>query len=240
MVLDPYPSEWLENLVPQGLMLNLAPAQPPSVAVIATKPQIMSQAVPGLDDYGNGPTLFISIAAGTMISTFETLLGSQTPVVRTMPNIPASVGAGITALVANASTSPDQLRLAETLMQSVGETVILDNEEMMHAVTAISGSGPAYIFAMTEALAKAGISLGLPDMIAQKLASAMVTGSGLLMQSSPETPSELRKQVTSPNGTTAAGLARLMAKKSGIDHLIQGAVQAAHDRSLELSQESGR
>jgi pyrroline-5-carboxylate reductase len=238
-VLDPHPSDWLTGLVSQGLKLNTPPTEPPSVAVIATKPQIMSQAIPGLGSFGNGPTLFISIAAGTMISTFEALLGNQTPVVRTMPNTPAAVGAGITALVANADTSSEQLKLAEQLMQSVGETVILDDEEQMHAVTAISGSGPAYVFAMTEALAKAGTSLGLPEQVAQTLAATMVTGSGLLMQASPDTPAQLREQVTSPKGTTAAGLERLQAEEGGLDDLMQETAQAAHDRSIALSQEAG-
>lgn len=237
-VLDPRPSDWVVGLAERGLKLNQQPDKPPSVAVIATKPQIMTEALPGLIDYGNGPTLFISIAAGTLISTFEDMLGANTPIVRTMPNTPAAVGAGTTALVANHVTSTGQLDLAEWLMRSVGETVILDDEEMMHAVTAISGSGPAYVFAMTEALAKAGEELGLPAEVSAKLSIQMVAGSGRLMTSGSETPARLREQVTSPNGTTAAGLEKLIAQDCGIDQLIRQTAQAAHDRSVALSQDN--
>lgn len=235
MVLDPRPSEWLMGLTNVGLKLNEQPDTPPSVAVIATKPQIMADALPGLRDYGGGATLFVSIAAGTLISTFEELFGPNTPVIRTMPNTPAAVGAGISALVANTATTSDQLHLAERLMQSVGETVVLDREDMMHAVTAISGSGPAYVFALTEALTKAGEELGLPVEVAAKLSAEMVAGSGRLMQSSTETPTELREQVTSPNGTTAAGLERLLAPSNGIDRIIYETAHAAYERSIALA-----
>ncbi|MCG7519047.1 pyrroline-5-carboxylate reductase [Ruegeria sp. Ofav3-42] len=236
IVLDPRPSEWLRGLARRGLRLNQQPEVPPSVAVIATKPQVMASALSDLISLGSGQTLFVSVAAGTLISTYEELLGSQTPVVRTMPNTPASVGSGITALVGNACTTVRDLDLATKLMQAVGETVVLDDEDMLHAVTAISGSGPAYVFAMTEALTEAGRELGLAHDVAAKLASAMISGSGDLMRSSPLSPADLRKQVTSPNGTTQAGLKELMSRGNGVLDLIQKTTRAAHRRSVELSQ----
>lgn len=239
MVLDPHPSDWLLGLAEKGLKLNQQPSAAPSVAVIATKPQIMVDAIPELRQYGGGPTLFISIAAGTMIASFEDLLGAQTPIVRAMPNTPAAVGAGITALIANGHASDEQLDTATRLMQAVGETVLLDDESQMHAVTALSGSGPAYVFAMVEALSSAGQVLGLSNDVAAKLASQMVSGSGQLMAQSAHTPSELRAQVTSPNGTTAAGLDTLMATEDGIQELMMSTLQAAHDRSITLAKQAG-
>ncbi|MDP5218838.1 pyrroline-5-carboxylate reductase [Ruegeria sp. 2205SS24-7] len=236
IVLDPRPSDWLQSLKHLGLRLNQQPAEPPSVAVIATKPQVMTSALSNLNSLGSRQTLFVSVAAGTLISTCEELLGPQTPIVRTMPNTPAAVGSGITALVGNACTTASHMDLAIQLMQAVGETVILDNEDMLHAVTAISGSGPAYVFALTEALAEAGRELGLAQEVSAKLASAMVSGSGDLMRHSPNSPAELRNQVTSPNGTTEAGLRELMSLEKGVFPLIQRTAQAAHSRSVELSQ----
>ncbi len=234
-VLDPQPADWLEALTAKGLRLNELPTIAPSVAVIATKPQIMESAIPGLRDYGNGPTLFVSIAAGTLISTFETMLGRDTPIVRTMPNTPAAIGCGITGLVANTRVSPGQMAVATELMSAVGETVILENEDQIHAVTALSGSGPAYVFALTEALTAAGIDAGLSSEISAKLAVTMVAGSGQLMLKTGEEPSELRRQVTSPNGTTAAGLKELMAVDNGIFELMGRTVSAARDRSVALA-----
>jgi pyrroline-5-carboxylate reductase len=239
VVLDPRPSDWLQRLSQRGLRLNQQPEEPPSVAVIATKPQVMTSALSDLNSLGGGRTLFVSVAAGTLISTYEELLGSQVPIVRTMPNTPASVGSGITALVGNARTTGRHLDLAIQLMQAVGETVILDDEEMLHAVTAISGSGPAYVFAMTEALTEAGRELGLAPEVAAKLASAMISGSGDLLRSSVLSPADLRKEVTSPNGTTEAGLRELMSREKGVFPLLHRTAKAAHSRSVELSKGTG-
>lgn len=234
-VLDPHPSDGLSELQASGLRLNVQPDTPPTIAVVATKPQIMADAIPGIAAFGNGPTLFLSIAAGTPISTFEDMLGANTPVVRAMPNTPAAIGAGITALVANAQVTPDQLFFAERLLAAVGQTVLLENEEQMHAVTALSGSGPAYVFAMAEAMTVAGQQLGLPQDMAHKLAVATIAGAGRLMLDTGTAPEVLRKQVTSPNGTTAAGLGVLM-RQDGIAELIQRTLQAAADRSRALAQ----
>lgn len=233
-VIDPHPSDWLLGLGEHGLVLNQPPQQAPDVAVIATKPQIMQDAVPGLKDFGGGRTLFLSIAAGTMISAFEDMLGAGTPVVRAMPNTPAAIGQGVSGVVGNAAAQA-QMPLAEALMRAAGQVVLLDNEEQMHAVTALSGSGPAYVFAMTEALISAGRAVGLSADMARGLAVAMVTGSGQLMAQTGEEPRELRRQVTSPNGTTAAGLAVLQHPHKGIADLIQKTVQAAKARSVELA-----
>lgn len=236
IVLDPRPSEWLQSLTQRGLRLNQQPERPPFVAVIATKPQVMDSALSDLNSLGSGRTLFVTVAAGTLISTYEKLLGNKTPIVRTMPNTPAAVGSGITALVGNAFSTDGHLELAKQLMQAVGETVVLDDEDLLHAVTAISGSGPAYVFAMTEALVEAGVKLGLAQEVAAKLASAMISGSGDLMRFSSQSPADLRNQVTSPNGTTEAGLQELLSIENGVFPLIQRTAQAAHNRSIELSQ----
>lgn len=233
-VIDPRPSDWFLGLSERGLVLNQPLSQAPEVVVIATKPQIMQDAVPGLKAFGGGGTLFLSIAAGTMISTFEEMLGTGTPVVRAMPNTPAAIGQGVSGVIGNAAAQA-QMPLAAELMRAAGEVVLLDDEEQMHAVTALSGSGPAYVFAMTEALIAAGQEAGLSLEVARKLAVAMVAGSGQLMARTGEEPGELRRQVTSPNGTTAAGLAELQRKPDGIADLIQKTVQAARDRSVELA-----
>ncbi len=234
-VIDPHPADWLLALRGQGISINVQPHSAPDVVVIATKPQMMQVAVPGLKEFGNGRTLFLSIAAGTLIDSFESMLGMATPIVRAMPNTPAAIGHGVSGIVGNAAAG-NQMPLAVALMQAAGHVVELETEDQMHAVTALSGSGPAYVFAMTEALIAAGQSVGLTGKMAQELAVAMVAGSGQLIVQSKEDPAELRRQVTSPNGTTAAGLAELQSLQNGIDALIKETVQAAHDRSIELAQ----
>jgi pyrroline-5-carboxylate reductase len=230
-VIDPYPSEWLRGT---GCHLNTELPPAPSVVILAVKPQMMGEALPVLTALGNGKTVFISIAAGTAIKTFEALLGHQTPIVRTMPNTPAAVGRGITALIGNSHATAANLALAETLLAAVGQTVRLQNEGQMDAVTAVSGSGPAYVFHMIEALAAAGVEQGLPAEMALHLARATVAGAGQLAESADETPGQLRINVTSPGGTTAAALAVLMDPSSGFGALISSAVAAAAARSKEL------
>ena len=234
-VLDPYPADWLVALEADGLRLNKQPETAPDIAVIATKPQIMADAIPGVAAFGNGPTMFISVAAGTLISTFEEMLGDKTPIIRVMPNTPAAIGAGISALVSNDSVSGDQMALAEELLAAVGQTVLLDNEDQMHAVTALSGSGPAYVFAMAEAMTSAGEKLGLPSDMAKKLALGTIAGAGRLMLESGTEPATLREQVTSPNGTTYAGLQVLQQSPEGLQDLIDATLKAASDRSEELA-----
>ncbi len=230
-VLEPNPSEWLKST---GVHLNLALPTTPAVAVLAVKPQMMGAALPALQAMGNGTTLFVSIAAGTSIATFEAALGDRTPIVRTMPNTPAMVGRGITGICANAHAGPADLALARSLMQAVGQVVDLDGEHQMDAVTAVSGSGPAYVFHLIEAMAAAGEAEGLSPQVAMQLARATVCGAGELAHQAPETAAQLRINVTSPGGTTAAALAHLMDPDTGLPPLLRRAVHAAAERGREL------
>jgi pyrroline-5-carboxylate reductase len=230
-VIDPNPSDWLRQT---GVHLNKGVPSAPAVAVLAVKPQMMGAALPALQALGNGATLFISIAAGTSIETFEAVLGAKTPIVRSMPNTPAMVGRGITGICRNAYASDADLDLAKTLMQAVGQVVTLDGEHQIDAVTAVSGSGPAYVFYMIEALAAAGVDQGLAPEIAMQLARATVCGAGELAYHSAESASQLRINVTSPGGTTAAALAHLMEAEAGLAPLMRRAVQAAAARGREL------
>ena len=231
-VLEPTPSDWLRAQT--GLRLNAGLPTAPSVCLLAVKPQMMGAALPVIAALGNGRTVFISIAAGTRIASFEASLGAATPIVRAMPNTPAAVGRGITALIGNSHASPADLALATALMEAVGATVALDHEGQMDAVTAISGSGPAYVFHLIEALAAAGVAEGLPAAMAMQLARQTVIGAGELAHRSPEAAAQLRINVTSPGGTTAAALAVLMAAETGFPALLRRAVRAASDRGREL------
>lgn len=232
-VLEPAPSDWLKAT---GVHLNGPLPATPAMALLAVKPQMMGAALPRLQALGGGGTVFVSIAAGTSLQTIEDALGVGTPVVRVMPNTPAAVGRGISALIGNARVSPDALALAQQLMAAVGETVLLDSESQMDAVTAVSGSGPAYVFHLIEALAAAGVAQGLPEEMATRLARATVCGAGELAHQSPESAAQLRINVTSPGGTTAAALGVLMNETDGFAPLLARAVQAAADRSRELGQ----
>ncbi|MDM7933366.1 pyrroline-5-carboxylate reductase [Tabrizicola sp.] len=230
-VIEPNPTDWL---IQTGVHLNEGLPQTPAVAILAVKPQMMGAALPALQALGNGTTLFISIAAGTTIATFEAALGDKTPIVRTMPNTPAMVGRGITAICGNAFVSEEDLGLARELMAAVGQVVDLDDEHQIDAVTAVSGSGPAYVFHLIEAMAAAGEAEGLPHPIAMQLARATVCGAGELAYKSPETAAQLRINVTSPGGTTAAALAVLMDADTGFPALLRRAVKAAANRGRDL------
>ena len=230
-VIDPFPSDWLTA---SGVHINEGMPPKPTVLVVAVKPQMMTEALPNVAALGGGNTLILSVAAGTPIAFFEDILGDGTPIVRTMPNTPAAIGQGISALVGNDHVSAAQLKGAETLMRAVGQTVQLENEEQMDAVTAVSGSGPAYVFHMIECLAAAGVSQGLSSELSMELAKATVAGAGALAQQAEETPDQLRVNVTSPKGTTEAGLAKLMDAKNGLPGLMKETVAAAADRSREL------
>jgi pyrroline-5-carboxylate reductase len=230
-VIDPYPSEWL---LAQGVYVNGELPEAPSVLLVAVKPQMMDAALPKASTFGGGDTIVVSVAAGTPIARYEAAFGPGTPVVRTMPNTPAAVGRGITALIGNDAASADHLDLAEGLMSAVGQTVRLQSEAQMDAVTAVSGSGPAYVFHLIESLATAGAAQGLAPELAMKLAMATVAGAGELAEKSDETPTQLRVNVTSPAGTTEAALNVLMDDKIGLPSLMTRAVKAAADRSREL------
>lgn len=231
-VIEPYPSEWLHGT---GVAVNAALPAHPAIVLIAVKPQMMGAALPTIASMGGGPTLFLSIAAGTTIAAFEAVFGDDSPVVRAMPNTPAAVGQGITAIIGNAVVTPAQMNLAETLLSAVGQVVRLDVESQMDAVTGLSGSGPAYVFHLIDCLAAAGAAQGLPPVLALQLAKMTVAGAGALALQSQETPAQLRVNVTSPNGTTQAGLEVLMDATTGLPPLIAATVAAATRRSKELA-----
>jgi len=234
-VVEPAPSDWLRA---QGVRLNAPLPGAPAVALLAVKPQMMGAALPQLAGLGAG-TLVLSIAAGIPLASFEASFGEGTPVVRAMPNTPAAVGRGITALVGNRAAGEAGLALAEGLMAAVGETVRLESEAQIDAVTAVSGSGPAYVFHMIEALAAAGVAEGLPGELAMRLARATVCGAGELAYRSEVPAAQLRIDVTSPAGTTAAALAVLMDEGAGLGPLMRRAVAAAAARGRELGREAG-
>lgn len=232
-VIEPAPSDWLKDT---GVHLNGTLPAAPAVALLAVKPQMMGAALPALQALGGGGTLFVSIAAGTSLASIEAALGAGTPVVRVMPNTPAAVGRGISALIGNGFVAAEGLALARGLMAAVGETVMLEAEAQMDAVTAVSGSGPAYVFHLIEAMAAAGVAEGLPEALAMQLARATVCGAGELAHLAPESAAQLRINVTSPGGTTAAALGVLMDADTGFPALLKRAVKAAADRSRELGQ----
>lgn len=230
-VIDPNPSDWLRG---QGVHVNADLPKDPAIVLVAVKPQMMDQALPVLKGFGNGGTLFLSVAAGTGIAYYEQVLGDETPIVRAMPNTPAAVSRGITAIIGNRVATAAQLDLAETLLSTVGQVVRLEDESQMDAVTAVSGSGPAYVFHLIETMAAAGASEGLAPELALHLARATVAGAGALAEAADETPDQLRVNVTSPGGTTAAALEVLMDPQEGFPPLLKRAVKAAADRSREL------
>jgi pyrroline-5-carboxylate reductase len=235
-ILEPNPSERLSELAKQGLRLNGELPLAPAIAMLAVKPQMIREALPDLMALGGGSTLFVSIAAGAPIHVFESALSPGTPIVRAMPNTPAAIGRGVTALIGNAAAGEADLALVEALLQAVGRTVRLDDESQMDAVTAISGSGPAYVFLMIEALAAAGEAEGLSADLALRLARATVGGAGQLTESAEENPAQLRINVTSPGGTTAAALEVLNNESNGLPALMRRAVAAAATRSRELGE----
>ncbi|WP_425040215.1 pyrroline-5-carboxylate reductase [Primorskyibacter sp. S187A] len=230
-VIDPAPSEWLQTT---GVTLNGALPAAPAIVLIAVKPQMMGEALPAIAAMGGGETLFVSVAAGTSIASFEEVLGAESPIIRAMPNTPAAVARGITAIIGNARATADHLDLAQSLLEAVGQVVRLSHEDQMDAVTGVSGSGPAYVFHMIECLTAAAEAEGLPPELALQLARATVAGAGALAEAAEESPAQLRINVTSPNGTTQAGLEALMDPDTGLPPLVRRTVAAAAGRSREL------
>jgi pyrroline-5-carboxylate reductase len=216
---------------------SLESSAAPSLILFAVKPQVIGDMI---GDYrrfaapGAPPPVFLSIAAGTKISMLEAGLGSDAPVVRSMPNTPAAVGRGITVACANGKVADDQIALCTRLLEAVGEVGWIDDESLMDAVTGVSGGGPAYVFLLIECLAAAGVEAGLAPELSEKLARATVTGAGELAFRSSDSAEILRRNVTSPGGTTAAALSVLMAA-DGMEPLMTKAVAAATDRSRELA-----
>ncbi len=207
----------------------------PDVVVLAVKPQVMEEALPAYRALVRPGTVFLSIAAGKTIAYFERLLGEGAVVVRSMPNTPAAIGRGMTVAVPNAHVSAAQRELSDRLLRAVGDVAWVEDEGLLDPVTAVSGSGPAYVFFMVEAMAKAGEAVGLPADLAMRLARATVSGAGALLDASPQQEAaDLRKAVTSPNGTTQAALEVLMAPE-GMQPVMNAAIDAAARRSRELA-----
>ncbi len=229
-VIDPNPSDWLQST---GVQINADLPESPAVLMIAVKPQMMEEALPQVARFGGGGTLILSVAAGTPIQAYERAFGPGSRVVRSMPNTPAAVGKGITAIVGNTDATAEDLDLAEDMLSAIGQVVRLTTEAQIDAVTGISGSGPAYVFYMIDTLAAAARAEGLPEEMAMRLAKATVAGAGVLAEEAEETPEQLRINVTSPNGTTQAGLEVLMGE-NGLAPLMRRTVAAATHRSREL------
>ncbi|MCA8926486.1 MAG: pyrroline-5-carboxylate reductase [Alphaproteobacteria bacterium] len=206
----------------------------PDAVVVAVKPQEMDKAAPVYKRFVRPETVFLSIAAGKTIGSFEGYWGQQAAIVRAMPNTPAAVGRGVTVLVANDRVSADQRALCQRLLEAVGSVEWVEDEGLLDAVTAVSGGGPAYVFLLIEALADAGVASGLPRDLSEAIARATVEGSGELSRQSPDKPETLRKNVMSPGGTTAEAVAVLDAA-DGIRPLFERAIAAATKRSRELA-----
>ncbi len=234
---DPAPPPEMKSFLERhGIRLNpdVNTVTDAEVIVIAVKPQVMEDVLPGVTSMGVSNPLILSVAAGKTIASFERHFGKHAAVIRTIPNTPAAVGRGITAMAKNANVSADQMTLADTLLSAVGEVVTVEREELIDAVTAVSGSGPAYVFYLTECLAAAGEKVGLPAALAMQLARATVSGSGELMRVTGTDAATLRQNVTSPKGTTYAALQVLMAG-DGMGPLFEKAIAAAEKRSRELA-----
>lgn len=234
-VIDPKPSDDLKTLAAEkgfAVRPDADGVRDAAVLVLAVKPQMLADAAHTLAPVMASSPLVVSILAGKTVGALSGALG-EVPIVRSMPNTPSAVGRGITAGFAGPGVSPAQVALTTSLLQAVGEVVWLDDETLMDAVTAVSGSGPAYVFWLTECMAAAGEKLGLPAELAASLARATVSGAGELMHQASETPATLRQNVTSPGGTTAAALEVLMAE-GGLAPLMAEALTAARDRAREL------
>jgi pyrroline-5-carboxylate reductase len=234
-VIEPTPSPDLSVLETSGLVLNpdLRTLREPAVIVLAVKPQIAVEAIAPLRALVGAATLVISIMAGRTLQFLSGALDGAGAVVRAMPNTPAAIGRGITVAVPLRASSA-QRQLAERLLSATGAVEWVEDEVLMDAVTAVSGSGPAYVFLLAEVLAQAGIAAGLPKALAEKLARETVAGSGELLHRSQLDAAALRANVTSPGGTTAAALDVLMAE-NGLEGLMERAVAAATARSRKLA-----
>lgn len=218
------------HLDPAALEADFAPA----AVLFAVKPQAMDAVAPCYARFTAGGSVFLSIAAGRTIASLRRHLGAEAAIVRAMPNTPAAVGRGATVACANARTTADQRGLCERLLAAVGTVDWVGDEALLDAVTAVSGSGPAYVFFVVECLAAAGVDAGLPPDLAGRLARETVAGAGELLHLSAESAATLRLNVTSPGGTTAAALAVLMAE-DGLAGLFSAAVRAAAERSRQLA-----
>ena len=238
IVVDPATRQTTNFDLPRSAMVREIAGLPdhlsPRMVLLAVKPQMMPDVLEDFAERQHLSAPVLTIAAGTRIRTIRDSLGDDVPVIRSMPNTPSAIGKGITAFYAGPEVSIEDAMLAQTLMETSGQTVWIEDEDLMDAVTGVSGSGPAYVFYMVEALRDAGIAQGLPPDVAAILARQMVVGAGALLAESTDTPETLRQNVTSPGGTTQAALDVLMAE-DGLAELMKKAVAAATERGKQLS-----
>ncbi|MBA5775762.1 pyrroline-5-carboxylate reductase [Stappia sp. F7233] len=236
VVVDPKPAPEMSDLLARhgiGHETALSASCKPGILLLAIKPQLMERVLPTLTPSVLPDTLVLSIAAGTTVATLGSAFG-DVPIVRVMPNTPAQVGRGMSVAYANDKVVDEQRREVDLLLSAIGMVAWADAEDQMDAVTAVSGSGPAYVFHLVEALAAAGVKAGLPAELARVIARQTVVGAGELLHQSELDAGTLRENVTSPNGTTAAALSVLMAP-DGLGALMEKAVAAATRRSRELA-----
>jgi pyrroline-5-carboxylate reductase len=236
IAVEPHPAPGLKR--PEGVRivprLEDVPAGRPRACVVALKPQVLCTEAVRLRAIAASGVAMISIAAGTSIATMKKAWGTRAHILRAMPNTPGAIGRGITALFASPAATTADARLAEALLASLGETIWVKREALIDVTTAVSGSGPAYVFLMVEALADAAEAEGMPRAEAEKLARATIMGAGALLAADPRPPAELRRDVTSPGGTTEAALKVLLGKR-GLKSVIARAVAAANERAGELA-----
>lgn len=238
VVVEPKPSAALRALArKKAIMLAAAPSRVParnfSACLVALKPQILKDQAPELARFAQSGALMVSVAAGTHTSLLFRAWGRKARIIRAMPNTPGAIGYGITGLYAARGARESDKRLADRLLSALGETVWVTKEDLIDSVTALSGSGPAYLFLMAEAMTEAGIAEGLPRAQAEKLARATVAGAGALLAVDKSPARALREAVTSPGGTTAAALKVLMAR-NGLEDLMKRAIHAARKRAEQL------
>jgi pyrroline-5-carboxylate reductase len=234
-VVEPMPAKLPKGARRYAMAGALPKNLKPAAVVFAVKPQALPEIVPAYRRFATGGTVFLSIAAGKTLGFFARGLGPDAALVRAMPNTPAAIGRGIAVACANPQVSAPQRALCDRLLAAVGEVAWVEDEALLDPVTAVSGSGPAYVFLMIECLAEAGTAAGLPQALAMKLARATVAGSGELARLAPEDAAQLRRNVTSPGGTTEAALRILMAT-DGLGALLRRAVAAATARARELDE----
>ncbi len=236
-VLDPSPSDQMRSILSKNKIWhaeNPDGISVPDVLLLAIKPQMMGSVLPTLVELVGENTVVVSVAAGTALSSISDALG-DVAAIRVMPNTPSLVLRGMSIGCKNNKTTDEQRDQVNSLMAAIGKIEWVEDEKLIDAVTAVSGSGPAYVFHLAECMAMAGVKAGLPDKLAMTLAIETVSGAGELLRQSEDTPATLRKNVTSPNGTTAAALEVLMRENNGMCELFEEAIMAAKKRSEELS-----
>lgn len=238
IVLDPHmPAEAAEALAARGVSVNpdLDTVSAPSVILLAVKPQVAPDALPRVAPLVKAGTVVVSIMAGRTLSFMTDIFGADAALVRSIPNTPAAIGRGVSVAVAGPRVSAAQRDLASALLSAIGIVEWIEDEALMDAATAVSGSGPAYAFLLAEAMAQAGVEAGLPAELSHRIARATVAGAGALLDHSDLPAATLRQNVTSPGGTTAAALAVLMHEENGFGPLLTAAIAAATKRGKELA-----